>query len=147
MKIRFRQKQKNKLIVSKHVKMDLPTNMLAIGPAGSGKSMSIVLPNILQMNSSFVIVDPAGEYYHHTKDILIKNGYQVKTINIIDTKSSNHYNPFSYLHDERDIHFLAKYLLPEFQDVFTDEMTTLLLESLLFYVWLEEPVKNLSKLL
>ena len=114
MKIRFRQKQKNKLIVSKHVKMDLPTNMLAIGPAGSGKSMSIVLPNILQMNSSFVIVDPAGEYYHHTKDILIKNGYQVKTINIIDTKSSNHYNPFSYLHDERDIHFLAKYLLPEF---------------------------------
>lgn len=96
----------NNIILSKEVKMSLNTyqhnlnlNVMIIGDAGSGKTRYVALPNICQLNTSYVITDPKGEILANTGKMLIEAGYKLKIFNTIQMKHSNNYNPFNYVYD------------------------------------------------
>lgn len=75
-------------------------NVMIIGSAGSGKSFGVIKPNLLQMNTSFVITDPSGEIFRAEAKLLMENGYNVKIFSTSSMGSSNVYNPFDYVYDE-----------------------------------------------
>lgn len=76
------------------------TNVVIIGSAGSGKSFGVIKPNVMQMNSSFVVTDPSGELFEAEAKLLLENGYDVKIFSTSDMAHSNCYNPFDYVYDE-----------------------------------------------
>lgn len=78
-------------------------NVLVVGGSGSGKTRFFIKPNILQMHSSYVVTDPKGTVVNEVGNALVKNGYRMKIFNTINFKKSMHYNPFAYVHDEKDI--------------------------------------------
>ena len=78
-------------------------NVLIIGGSGSGKTRFWLKPNLLQMHSSYVITDPKGEILLSCGHALLKNGYQIRVLNTINFRKSMEYNPFAYLHSEKDI--------------------------------------------
>ncbi len=78
-------------------------NVLTVGSAGSGKTRFFVTPNIMQKNSSYVITDPKGTIIENVGTMLEKDGYNIKILNLINTKKSMHYNPLSYVHTELDV--------------------------------------------
>jgi len=78
-------------------------NVLVIGGSGSGKTRFFVKPNLLQMHSSYVVTDPKGQLLPETGMALLKNGYKIKVFNTINFAKSQHYNPFHYIHSEKDI--------------------------------------------
>nr|MCR5432386.1 type IV secretory system conjugative DNA transfer family protein [Lachnospiraceae bacterium] len=78
-------------------------NVLCVGGSGSGKTRYFIKPNLLQMHSSYVVTDPKGELIADTGRALCKNGYEIKVFNTINFKKSMHYNPFQYIHSEKDI--------------------------------------------
>ena len=78
-------------------------NCLIIGGSGSGKTRGWLKPNLLQMHSSYMVCDPKGEILLSCGNALLKNGYQVRILNTIDPSKSHHYNPFVYIHSEKDI--------------------------------------------
>lgn len=71
--------------------------------AGSGKTRFFIKPNLLQMHSSYVLTDPKGTVLPEVGNALLKHGYRIKIFNTINFKKSMHYNPFAYVHDEKDI--------------------------------------------
>ncbi len=75
-------------------------NILVIGGSGSGKTRFFVKPNLMQMHSSYVVTDPKGTVLVECGKMLLKNGYKVKVLNIINFKKSMHYNPFAYIRSE-----------------------------------------------
>ena len=77
--------------------------MLIIGGSGAGKTFYEVKPNLMQMNSSFIITDPKGEILRSTGAMLKANGYNVKVINLLEMDKSDCYNPFSYIREETDV--------------------------------------------
>ena len=100
----------NNRILSQNVRMSLNTrqtklnnNMLIIGGSGAGKTFYEVKPNLMQMNSSFIITDPKGEILRSTGAMLKANGYNVKVINLLEMDKSDCYNPFSYIREETDV--------------------------------------------
>ena len=102
------EKEDNNIILSQEVRMSLNTrqhrenlNVLVIGGSGSGKSRFYVKPNIMQMNTSYVVTDPKGELLRSCGRLLEKNGYKVRVFNLIDMKHSNNYNPFAYIFDKK----------------------------------------------
>lgn len=106
----FEIKQKNKdapdknLILGKGLKYGLKVgrnvNVVIMGSAGSGKSFGVIKPNLLQMNSSYVVTDPSGEIFRSMAQMLIDNGYNVKLFSTSNMENSNCYNPFDYVYDE-----------------------------------------------
>ena len=78
-------------------------NVLIIGGSGSGKTRFWLKPNLLQMHSSYVITDPKGEILLSCGHALLKNGYQIRVLNTINFRKSMKYNPFAYIHSEKDI--------------------------------------------
>lgn len=78
-------------------------NTLVVGGSGSGKTRFFIKPNLLQMHSSYVLTDPKGTVLPEVGNALLKNGYRIKIFNTINFKKSMHYNPFAYVHDEKDI--------------------------------------------
>lgn len=86
-----------------HPKNQRNRNILVVGGSGSGKTRFIVKPNLMQMNSSFVITDPKGEVLRDTGKMFMDNGYKVKVFNIVDLTKSLSYNPFAYINSEADI--------------------------------------------
>lgn len=97
----------NNIILSKNVKMSLDThthglnlNCLVQGGSGTGKTRSIVEPNIMQLNTSYVISDPKGEILQHTGKLLTEAGYELRVLNLIEMEHSNNYNPFHYVYDK-----------------------------------------------
>lgn len=78
-------------------------NVLIIGGSGSGKTRFFVKPNLMQMHSSYVVTDPKGTVLPEVGNALLKHGYRIKIFNTINFKKSMHYNPFAYVHDEKDI--------------------------------------------
>ena len=78
-------------------------NTLVVGGSGSGKTRFFIKPNLLQMHSSYVVTDPKGTVVNEVGNALLKNGYRMKIFNTINFKKSMHYNPFAYVHDEKDI--------------------------------------------
>ena len=83
-------------------------NVLVIGGSGSGKTRFFLKPNLMQCTSdsyptSFVVTDPKGDIVIDTGKLLQRKGYRIKILNSINFKKSMHYNPFAYLHSEKDI--------------------------------------------
>lgn len=86
-------------------------NVLVVGGSGSGKTRFFVKPNLMQMHSSYVVTDPKVSLLHETGKMLEKNGYDIKTLNTINFKKSMKYNPFAYIHSEKDILKLVEALI------------------------------------
>lgn len=78
-------------------------NVLVVGGSGSGKTRFFVKPNLMQMHSSYVVTDPKGTILTECGTMLKRNGYQIRVLNTINFKRSMHYNPFAYIHSEKDI--------------------------------------------
>ena len=78
-------------------------NVLVVGGSGSGKTRFFIKPNLMQMHSSYVVTDPKGTVLLETGKLLERNGYRIKVFNNINFKKSMHYNPFAYIHSEKDI--------------------------------------------
>lgn len=97
------------------------TNVCVIGGSGSGKSSAFIAPNLMQANCSFIIADPSGSLYRRYRNYLEYMGYKVKCLNLIKIRQGNCYNPFYYVHSDKDIAVLVDALVtstnpPEAQD-------------------------------
>lgn len=87
------------------------SNVLVIGGSGAGKSRFFIKPNMLQMNSSFVVTDPSGEMIYAIGNVLKNHGYKIKIFNISDMAHSNCYNPFRYIRDDAGVKMLVECLI------------------------------------
>ncbi len=117
-------------------------NILVVGASGSGKSRFFAAPNILQFNSNFIITDPSGELLRSYGKALEDNGYRVKLLNLQNPRMSNHYNPFHYIKEERDVFIVVNSIIkntsPEGKsggDPFFDDAANLLLSALMLLMW------------
>ena len=86
-------------------------NVLIIGGTGTGKSFRVIGPNIMQHNCSMIITDPSGNLYKEYGSFLEYYGYKVKCFNLSDMRKSNHYNPFNYIHSDKDVEILVNTLI------------------------------------
>ena len=120
-------------------------NVLVVGGSGSGKTRFFVKPQIMQMHSSYCITDPKGSLICETGKLLERNGYRIKVLNTINFKKSMKYNPFSYIHSEKDILKLVTCLMQNTRgdgkggDPFWEKAEQLLYTALIGYIWLEAP--------
>ena len=128
-------------------------NVLVVGGSGSGKTRFFIKPNLLQCDSknfpvSFVVTDPKGTIVLECGQAMLKNGYKVKILNTINFKKSMHYNPFSYVHSEKDILKLVTTLMTNTKgegsggDPFWEKSERLLLTALIAYLHYEAPVEE-----
>ena len=120
-------------------------NVLIVGGSGSGKTRFWLKPNLLQMHSSYVVTDPKGSIAVECGNALLKNGYRIKIMNTINFKKSMHYNPFAYIHSEKDILKLVTTLIANTKgegkagDEFWTKAETLLYCALIGYLHYEAP--------
>ena len=123
-------------------------NVLIIGGSGSGKTRFWLKPNLLQMHSSYVVTDPKGSIVIECGNALLKNGYNIKIFNTINFKKSMHYNPFAYIHSEKDILKLVTTLIANTKgdgkagDEFWTKAETLLYCALIGYIHYEAPIEE-----
>ena len=131
----------------------LNNNVMVVGTSGSGKTRSIVSPNIMQATGSYIISDPKGNLYGKYKSYLEDRGYEVKKLDFTDPKHSIHYNFFSYIRDETDIMKLASILIDDIKgvqnDAFWTDSSRLMLQAVIGYIMecLFEEDRNLKELL
>lgn len=126
-------------------------NVLICGGSGAGKTRFYAKPNIMQCNCSFVILDPKGEILRDTGGLLEHKGYEVKVLDLINMDKSHCYNPFVYLKDDNDVQRLVTNLFKsttpkgsQSNDPFWDTAASMLLLSLIFYLWYEAPEEEQS---
>ncbi len=152
----------NNIILTQEVQMSLNTrrhrenlNVLVIGGSGSGKSRFYVKPNLMQLNTSYVVTDPKGELLRSTGKLLEDNGYKIRVFNLIDMRNSHNYNPFAYVFDRKTGELNKSYVIKMINvlmkntkqegssggDQFWDDATKALLSALAFYL-LEKRPKN-----
>ena len=123
-------------------------NVLVVGGSGSGKTRFWLKPNLLQCHSSYVVTDPKGSIVVECGNALLMNGYKVKILNTINFKKSMHYNPFAYVHSEKDILKLVTTLMSNTKgegsggDPFWEKSERLLLTALIAYLHYEAPVEE-----
>ena len=123
-------------------------NVLVVGGSGSGKTRFWLKPNLLQCHSSYVVTDPKGTIVLECGQAMLKNGYKVKVLNTINFKKSMHYNPFSYVHSEKDILKLVTTLMTNTKgegsggDPFWEKSERLLLTALIAYLHYEASVEE-----
>ena len=123
-------------------------NVLVVGGSGSGKTRFWLKPNLLQCHSSYVVTDPKGNIVVECGNALLKNGYKLKILNTINFKKSMHYNPFAYVHSEKDILKLVTTLMTNTKgegsggDPFWEKSERLLLTALIAYLHYEAPVEE-----
>lgn len=123
-------------------------NVLVVGGSGSGKTRFWLKPNLLQMHSSYVVTDPKSTILLECGNVMLKNGYKVKILNTINFKKSMHYNPFAYVHSEKDILKLVTTLMTNTKgegsggDPFWEKSERLLLTALIAYLHYEAPVEE-----
>ena len=123
-------------------------NVLLVGGSGSGKTRFWLKPNLLQCHSSYVVTDPKGSIVVECGNALLKNGYKLKIMNTINFKKSMHYNPFAYVHSEKDILKLVTTLMTNTKgegsggDPFWEKSERLLLTALIAYLHYEAPVEE-----
>jgi len=125
-------------------KTQLNNNVMLVGASGRGKTRYFIKPNIMQMNCNYVISDPKGVLIGELGDMLQKNGYKIKLLNLVDMKHSNTYNPFAYIKSETDVYKLIDYLMsnmrqgrPGHTDPFWDNAEKALLSAICFYLYYE----------
>ena len=120
-------------------------NVLVVGGSGSGKTRFWLKPNLLQMHSSYVVTDPKSTILLECGNAMLKNGYKVRILNTINFKKSMHYNPFAYVHSEKDILKLVTTLMTNTKgegsggDPFWEKSERLLLTALIAYLHYEAP--------
>lgn len=123
-------------------------NVLIVGGSGSGKTRFWIKPNLLQMHSSYVVTDPKGSIVIECGNALLKNHYKIKIFNTINFKKSMHYNPFAYIHSEKDILKLVTTLITNTKgdgkagDEFWTKAETLLYCALIGYIHYEAPLEE-----
>lgn len=151
---KYRQKpeEENKLL-TQHVRIGINgkkhrrnLNVLVCGGSGAGKTRFYCKPNIMQANTSFVVLDPKGEILRDTGELLKEKGYQVKILDLINMERSHCYNPFVYLMDDNDVQRLVTNLFKsttpkgsQSNDPFWDTAASMLLLALIFYLKYEAP--------
>ena len=134
----------------KHPKYARNKNVIVIGGSGSGKTRFYVKPNLMQMPEkvSYVVTDPKGSIVVECGNALLKNGYKVRILNTINFKKSMHYNPFAYVHSEKDILKLVTTLMTNTKgegsggDPFWEKSERLLLTALIAYLHYEAPMEE-----
>ena len=121
-------------------------NVLTCGGSGSGKTRFFAKPNIMNANTSYVVLDPKGEILRDTGNLLLHEGYDIKVLDLINMDKSHCYNPFVYLRNDNDIQRLVTNLFKnttpkgaQSQDPFWDQAATMLLLALIFYLHYEAP--------
>jgi len=121
-------------------------NVLTVGGSGSGKTRFYAKPNVMQANTSFVVLDPKGEILRDTGELLKAKGYEIKIIDLINMEKSHCYNPFVYLHNDNDVQKLVTNLFKnttpkgsQTNDPFWDQAAIILLLALVFYLKYEAP--------
>ena len=123
-------------------------NVLVVGGSGSGKTRFWLKPNLLQCHSSYVVTDPKSTILLECGNAMLKNGYKVRILNTINFKKSMHYNPFAYVHNEKDILKLVTTLMTNTKgegsggDPFWEKSERLLLTALIAYLHYEAPVEE-----
>ena len=123
-------------------------NVLVVGGSGSGKTRFWLKPNLLQCHSSYVVTDPKGDIVIDCGQALLKNGYSIRIFNTINFRKSMHYNPFSYIHSEKDILKLTTTLITNTKgdgkagDEFWTKAETLLYCALIGYIHYEAPLEE-----
>lgn len=150
-----RPNEKNKLLTQR-VRIGLDgrkhrrnLNVLVIGGSGAGKTRFYCKPNIMQANTSFVVLDPKGEMVRDTGHLLKEQGYEVRVLDLIDMEKSHCYNPFVYLDSDNDVQRLVTNLFKsttpkgaQSNDPFWDTAAQMLLLALIFYLKYEAPVEE-----
>ena len=121
-------------------------NVLVCGGSGAGKTRFYAKPNVMQANTSYVVLDPKGEILRDTGNLLIDEGYEIKVLDLINMEKSHCYNPFVYLHEDNDIQKLVTNIFKnttpkgaQTQDPFWDNAAMMLLLALIFYLHYEAP--------
>ena len=121
-------------------------NVLVVGGSGAGKTFSYCKPNIMQANSSYVILDPKGEILRDTGFLLERNGYEVRVLDLINMDKSHYYNPFVYLKNDNDVQRLVTNLFKSTtpkgsstNDPFWDTAASMLLLALIYYLYYKAP--------
>ena len=123
-------------------------NVLVVGGSGSGKTRFWLKPNLLQCHSSYVVTDPKGTIVLECGNAMLKNSYKVRILNTINFKKSMHYNPFAYVHSEKDILKLVTTLMTNTKgegsggEPFREKSERLLLTALIAYLHYEAPVEE-----
>lgn len=139
----------------KNPKLARNKNVLVVGGSGSGKTRFFVKPNLMQCHSSYVVTDPKGTVLIECGNLLVRNHYRIKIFNTINFAKSMHYNPFAYIHSEKDILKLVNTLIANTKgegksgDDFWVKAETLLYCALIGYIWYEAPdeEKNMTTLI
>ncbi|KJS88080.1 VirD4-like conjugal transfer protein, CD1115 family [Peptococcaceae bacterium BICA1-8] len=151
-KYRDKDPQRNK-ILTQNVRIGLDgrkhkrnLNVLVVGGSGSGKTRFYAKPNVMQANTSFVVLDPKGEILRDTGNLLKAEGYEIKVLDLINMHLSHCYNPFAYLQDDKDVLKLVTNLIrnttpkgSNTNDPFWERSETALLEALILYLLYEAP--------
>lgn len=121
-------------------------NVLVCGGSGAGKTRFYAKPNVMQANTSYVVLDPKGEILRDTGNLLVDEGYEIKVLDLINMEKSHCYNPFVYLHDDNDIQKLVTNIFKnttpkgaQTQDPFWDNAAMMLLLALIIYLHYEAP--------
>ena len=123
-------------------------NVLVVGGSGSGKTRFFIKPNLMQLHSSYVVTDPKGTVLVETGKLLERNNYRIKVFNTINFKKSMHYNPFAYIHSEKDILKLVTTLVANTKgdgkagDDFWVKAETLLYTAIIGYIYYKAPVEE-----
>lgn len=143
----------NNMILSQNIKLGYfqarrkNKNVVVVGGAGTGKTRGLIKPNIMQLNTSFVITDPKGTILQEIGTMLYMNGYDIKIFNLLDFESSMKYNPFNYVYNELDVITLANTLIENTQGQgekadFWVKAEMLLYQALFWYVKKHLPVEQ-----
>ncbi|MCF0128769.1 MAG: type IV secretory system conjugative DNA transfer family protein, partial [Pseudobutyrivibrio sp.] len=123
-------------------------NCLIVGGSGSGKTRFFITPNLLQLHSSYVLCDPKGSCVCNVGQAFLREKYRIKIFNTVNFKKSMHYNPFAYIHSEKDILKLVTALIANTKgdgkagDEFWTKAETLLYTALIGYIHYEAPVEE-----
>lgn len=147
-----RHKEKNR-IMTRHISISYNSyrhkrNLLTmvVGGSGSGKTRYYCLPNLMQANTSFVVLDPKGENTRATGNLMKEKGYEIRVLDLINMERSHCYNPFCYLRTDQDVQRLVTNLFKattpkgsQSNDPFWDTAASMLLSALIFYLWYEAP--------
>ena len=150
---KYKQSNNYNKILTKNVQLGLNgkkhrrnVNVLVVGGSGAGKTYSYCKPNVMQCNTSYVVLDPKGEIVRDTGHLLEQNGYEVRVLDLINMEKSHCYNPFVYLKTDNDVQKLVTNLFKSTtpkgsstNDPFWDTAASMLLLALIFYLKYEAP--------
>ncbi|MDR1322272.1 MAG: type IV secretory system conjugative DNA transfer family protein [Gracilibacteraceae bacterium] len=129
---------------------DRNKNVLVVGGSGSGKTFSVIKPNLMQLHSSYVVTDPKGVLLPETGYLFAENGYEIRCFNTVNFRKSLHYNPLAYIRQEKDILKVVNVLIENTSgdkqggDKFWQDCERLLYTALIAYLWQESPIEQRS---